>query len=360
MERLKIGLDRIVLYGFAIEDKDFEHLMELSKETGMIDINASYADDSWYIKIKDNDVFGDLILGRRMHGNRLIEYAYLSLTPTNAYGHNWDNMSWSEYDTYLEVVLQYIADQYHICLSTANMKIRGMEINCNIPLRGPYADYDRPIRLLMSLLPMHLGYSQSYTSRRKSTDLSPTYLHGNKSTSLKIYNKTAQMRNHHPNADAPQEPDCNQDIMRIELSLDTPEKIKSALGTNLWSDLNDFTITDYFGRCIVDTLHRKYAQWYTRRRCELTKLIRTMRRDHPKNWHHLTMQHIRNCSEMDGIPYILDIEQVAEAYRQLPDKNRNRTRAVRALMGIHIENDRYHHHDCEKIHEILEHLPASN
>lgn len=148
--------------------------------------------------------------------------------------------------------------------------------------------------------------------------------------------------------------------MRIELSMDTSEKIRNALGTNLWAKLNDDVITAYYRRYIIDTLQRKYAQWHTMRQNELIRLIRRMRKDHPKNWHHWTMQHIRNLSEATGIPYILDIEQVAEAYKLLPDKHRNSIRAIKALMEIRVDQDLYHCRDRDKIREILDHLDASD
>ncbi len=90
------------------------------------------------------------------------------------------------------------------------------------------------------------------------------------------------------------------------------------------------------------------------------RLIRATRREYPKPWHHMTMQHIRNQREMYGVPYILDIEQVAEAYKLLPDKHRNSSRAIGALMGIQIRDDLYHCHDREKIQEIFSHFSVSD
>lgn len=357
MQHTQIGIDKIKFSGFMITYLDTAYLEELSRQNGSIQISSTTIDGERRIEIADNYLFSDLIMGCRWHGCQLIEYVYLTMSPTNVCGHNQDNLLWSEYNACLGTVLEYIQRQYHICLGTNHLKVKMMEINCNIPLDGAYVDYDRVIRLLMSFLPKHLRNSQPYASRRIIGNSSPSYLHSNNSMGVKIYNKTAQMRAKFP--DFPElEEDC--DIMRIEISLDSPEKIASSLGSNLWSELSDTAIADYYHRYIIDTMQRRYQQWHQKRQSELIRLLRRNRREHPKDWHHLTMQHIRNQSEIAGVPYILDIEQVAEAYKQLPDKHRNRSRAIRSLLEIPIEDDLYKHQDREKVREIFTHFPSPN
>lgn len=356
MGHAQIGIDKIRFGGFCIENWDIAYLEELSRHNSSIKI-ATSIDGEWQIEIADNYLFSDLIMGCRRHGCQMVEYVYLTMSPTNVCGHNQDNLLWSEYNACLGTVLEYIQTQYSICLGIKNLNVKMMEINCNIPLDGAYVGYDRVIRLLMSFLPKHLRNSQPYASRRVTENSSPSYLHSNNSMSVKIYNKTAQMRAKFPNL-----PELGEDydVMRIEISLDSSEKIESSLGSNLWSELSDTAIADYYHRYIIETMQRKYQQWHQKRQCELVRLLRKNRREHPKDWHHLTMQHIRNQSELAGVPYILDIEQVAEAYKQLPDKHRNRSRAIRSLLEIPIEDDLYKHQDREKVREIFTHLLSSD
>lgn len=361
MKNNNIGMDKLELYGLQILYIDHEYLEQLAIQTGTIDITRSCIDSEWYIKIRDNNVFQDLVLGRRMHGHIATEFCRLTLSPTHVCGTNWHNLSWSEYNDHLDTVLEYISARYHIELIADQMRLRQIEINCNIPLHYAYAEYDRSIKLLMSLLPGHLRNKQSYTSGSASQNTDPTYLSSNNTMGVTIYNKSAQMEQKQPNdedIDDIEENEHTQDVMRIEMRLDTPEKIQSALKTNRWSELDDNKITDYYQRYIIDTLTRKYQQWLKKRRGELVRLVRTMRREHPKTWHHMTMQYVRNQSEKNGIPYILDIEQVVEALTLLPDKNRNRSRSIAALRGIKIDNDLYHRRDCDKVSEILNRLAA--
>ena len=65
------------------------------------------------------------------------------------------------------------------------------------------------------------------------------------------------------------------------------------------------------------------------------------------------MQEIRNNAELQNIPYILDIEQVCSAFKQMPDPNRNSGRSVKSLMHICISDDVYKNHDTDRVYEIL-------
>ena len=53
-----------------------------------------------------------------------------------------------------------------------------------------------------------------------------------------------------------------------------------------------------------------------------------------------------------GVPYILDIEQVYEAIKSFPDKNKNRK--VKSLGNIPVDDDVYKKHDLRKAHEVLQ------
>ena len=70
------------------------------------------------------------------------------------------------------------------------------------------------------------------------------------------------------------------------------------------------------------------------------------------------MQEVRNKSESMMIPYILDIEQACNAFREIPDPNRNVNRSINSILNIHIENDIYRNNDIDKVFEILDALES--
>lgn len=350
---LQIGLDKIELDNFGVLEKDMEHLRTLETMTGKVSIDGAGGTRVYMIHIKDNSVFGDLLIGCNQYGNRRIHYTSLSLTPTNVRGHNCDNLTWAEYDRYLQYVMTYIRRKYRIHLKHDNKRIKYMEINCNISLCAPYTEYDRSVRLMMSFLPKTLRSDYVQRSNPKKDD--NTYLRGNQRMAVTIYNKSAQMRQKNPEYKQ-EEPG---DLLRLELRLKDPQKIESALGSSVWARLNDDVIKEWYLSYVNQKIAVKYMEWKKKRRNELTRLIRELRNEQPKTWHHLTMQHVRNRSEAAGVPYILDVEQVVEALYQLPDPHGNHSRARKALMGIRIENDLYHRRDQARIEEILNWFASS-
>ena len=383
MENVIVGLDKLDLGGLTIIRYDLDYLQWLADKGKQIRVISPNQDGVWNVSIADNHKFGDLVLGANVHNNMVMPYAYISLSPTHAHGDNWQNMSKEAYDRYIDEVLGYIKDTYHITLSSRRMYIRGMEINCDIPLSAPYAQYNRPCKLLMSLLPDTLKGDHNISSRcgnkrnSKSEDAS-TCMRKNKSTAVVIYNKSDQMRAkkldkgdgvavedgaeqlEQGTEQEPVEVEM-RDIMRIELRLLDGKKIKRVFGSNHWSEIDDEMIRAHYREYITDTLRRKYERWADKRRKQLKTLMARLRKEFRGEWYGLTMQYVRNHAEADGTPYVLDVEQVGEAILLLPDKNRNRYRTLHTFYDkVDIKDDVYRHNDRQKVAEILGHLEVAS
>ena len=301
------------------------------------------------IVIKDNNVFSDLIIGCAFDSHdKPIEYVYLTATVTNARGCNLTNMSYSEYNRYIFKIIDYIKSTYGITLYTDFMKIDYIEINTNILLKNAFSEYNRTFRLLMSFFSGHMGKLSTYdkiTNDKKIKEES--FKRGNKSIDVIFYDKAKELKDMNIPIDE------ELSICRIEIRLKTKDKIKSVFGSNIWNNFNDKKITEYFMEQIYYYLSEKFEKWKLTREKELKKLILCCRKKSPKIWHHLLMQEIRNKSELQMIPYILDIEQVYKAFRKLPDPNRNASRAIKSMENVSVENDIYRNNDIAKVYELL-------
>lgn len=357
----RVGIDKIQLSNLLIDDIDISKLISISN-TNKVEIYHTATKVSNYIRfmpntferitkivIKDNNIFSDLIIGCAFDSHeRPIEYVYLTITVTNAKGYNLLNMSYSEYNTYISNVIDYIKSTYGIILLTDYMKIDYIEINTNIMLENTFSEYNRTFRLLMSLFSGHMGKLSTYDKMPANKKIKEeSFKRGNKSIEVIIYDKIKELK------DRKIPIDRKPSICRIEIRLKTKDKIKSVFGSNIWKELNDEKITEYFKVQIYDYLSEKFEIWKLTREKELKKLILNCRKKSTKVWHHLLMQEIRNKSELQMIPYILDIEQVYSAFRKLPDPNRNATRAIKSIEKISVENDIYRNNDIAKIYEIL-------
>ena len=358
----RIGLDKIKLSNLAIIGEIDFH--KLTNEKNNIEIHQTtnksrrcrrYMPDTHAgitkIIIKDNQIFQDLIVGCASDSNGFpIEYVYLSLTVSNISGYNLENMSHEEYSDYIESVINYIAHQYGIALLYDCVKLDYAEINANILLNYDFPKYGRVLKLLMSLFDNHLGKLSSYEKLKDKGTKVESYKRGNKSKEIIFYDKTKELE------DMGNGLEDDISILRIELRLKDKKKIKSAIGSCLWGEIDDTKIVECFHQEIYHQLSKKFERWEEEREKELKRLILNCRKRSQKVWHHLLMQEIRNKSESMMIPYILDIEQVCNAYRELPDPNRNVNRSIKSLLNIPIENDIYSNNDIGKVFEIFDSL----
>ena len=110
-------------------------------------------------------------------------------------------------------------------------------------------------------------------------------------------------------------------------------------------------IADYFISYTRKELSLRFQKWMEVRKKELIRLIKECRKNNSQGWHHDLMTEIRNRSEDAEIAYILDIEQVREAIKMIPDKNRSRK--IRSLERLLTNDDVYKNKDLEKAFEIL-------
>ena len=341
-----IGIDKLELYNFDVRLMDLEYIRRMARSTDDIRLIEANAKQGMRVEIYNGVSFAKLAVGVDQYNKHGGYYVNLTLTPSNVYGHNLDNMSWTAYDKWLPEVLEDIRDAYRIDLDSRHIKVKAMEINCNIPLEQKYEAYVRTTRLLMSLLPA--GMRQAH-----DCDGGSTLLRKNGSMAVTIYNKTAQIRKKHPELDD----DADEpDTMRIEIRLLKARKVKSAFGGNDWRKLSDEKISQYMCQYMTDKMVSKYEEWYMRRERKLKKLIKEMRAEHKTRWRGKLMEQVRNESEHLGVPYILDIEQVCQALRKLPDPHGNCARACKSLRKNKVKNDLYHNNDCDKVREILSHF----
>ena len=147
-------------------------------------------------------------------------------------------------------------------------------------------------------------------------------------------------------------------ILRIELRLKDKKKIKSAFGSCLWGELDDRKIAEYFHQEIYTQLFVRFNKWQSTRERELKKLIKDCRKESSKKWHDNVMHEIKNLEIKIGLPYILDIEQVCNAFRKLPDPYNNANRSIKSLLNIKVKADVYKNNDIDKVFEIFDSLES--
>ena len=56
--------------------------------------------------------------------------------------------------------------------------------------------------------------------------------------------------------------------------------------------------------------------------------------------------------------FTIDIEQICNAFRKLPDPNGHVNRSIKSLLNITVENDVYRNKDIDKVFEIFDTLES--
>lgn len=342
---LAIGMDMIQLYDYGVRDIDLDSLRVLATMTDKVKIISHNGQQGLRVEIYDGEKFAQLVVGQDWYRNDRRWYVNLTLSPTNVYGHNLYNMSCTDYKKVLPDILEYIKDTYRIDLDSEGVRIKTMEINCNIVLQQRYTSYVRVTRLLMSLIEIKCATMHDINDGQ-------TLMRKNKSIAVSIYNKTAQLKSKGKCKKELDDQD-DPDIMRVEIRLLHPQKVEVVFGHNLWEKLDDGAVSEYMCRYMTAHMTEQYLKWCVKREEELVELIIDKKARHKTKWQEWAIAQIRNESEDKGIPYILDLEQLCDALYRLPDKHHNRAKVRESLLSKKVDNDLYHNNDRAKVWEIL-------
>ena len=359
MSYQQIGIDRLQLCNLSVLSIDIEWLFSTGVQISQVamepNIPRKYRISGTNrgiskITVKDNMAFFELVIGcKNIYGNKWVEYACISLTIPDEKG-NLVPWNIKKYNDFISKVIDYIYERYHIKINCDCAKVKYIEINCNIPLTYNFCLYTRPIRLLITLMDNHLrklgSYERVSRTRNGKKLEGESFFRGNKSMEVIFYDKQRQM-----NETKKDLPKIDTPILRLEYRLKTKEKIEFSIGTNSWNKLTNKLIADYFISYTRKELSLRFQKWMEVRKKELIRLIKECRKNNSQGWHHDLLTDIRNRREDAEIAYILDIEQVREAIKMIPDKNRSRK--IRSLERLLTNDDVYKNKDLEKAFEIL-------
>jgi len=347
-----IGLDKLELKNLLVRNLEIDYLTKLKNvkirttaKAGRLKWDMPDGQGISQIKIVDNEIFSDLVIGYSEKCGS--EYVYLTPTVQASRGNNLMPLTYAEYDAYIKFTVAYIASEYHIVLDLDDMKVKSMEINTNIPLKYDFSAYDRPLRLLETFF-QRLGKLSTYESSCDGKSRGESYRRGNKSYDVVIYDKTKELKDTKRDYD-----NLDISILRIEYRLKTTQAVKRILGSEFWSGLNEEMISKYFKRKI-DELEQAFSNWQTNRHKELRSMFKELRKNENKNWHWQLMSEIRNKSLLDGTPFILDVEQIYEAIDSFKEKNSPRRREMIEKTETKMTKDVLFNHDLCKMREIFD------
>jgi len=391
----RVGIDALDLYSsdFVIDIdlakvKEKEKCISTAKSKGIKDkrITVNYSDEPLpygchnsngdglkEITIYDNSRFASFVYQIYRDDKGLArQYLELKMQVDILRGHNIGNLSYIEYDNYIDDALQYLHEEYGITVSHEHLRIKRIEVNCNILLRNSYSDYNRVNTIFVSHVP-EMKKKPTIIGReptKKEPFPEKTYQNENKGTKIIIYNKTAETKQKDGIV-------LDKELMRIEFVLKNKTAVATWFGTNVWNEITDNTIISFFRQFTENKIRKPYDHWkndIAPKRIQRWFLlaigakkkvnkadqhiwVKTVYAD-GRGWQHRLLGLMDEYDKHTGSDVcVLDMEQVEDAIIHLNRKRKNKYKNyVRYLPDrlYHLQAVSYYQHDCNKVEELFE------
>ncbi len=352
----QIGLDHAVLSGFRITALDFSKLEKRSNVSFECDGEFLYwlADGRGFrwLKIEDPEHFGTLIAGVRKRAEFKQDYTRLELRTRDPARGNLQNLTVEQYKDYLIDTFEYLYAEYGIFAELSNIKFSMLEINCTFSLTQEFRKYHRVLRLLMFNLPQSfskLGQVQKVNKEGICLD-AETFYRSNSSTGIKIYDKKKQMEDTSRFV-------LSEQIMRIEITLKTAQKVQEVFGSNRVMDLSDDKINEYFYQQFEKLFVKKYRKWQKQNGKFLHRMILKHKEMYKRNWQKNLLAECSDLEQRTQIPVLLGINELLPHIKAL-DQHRHYSRVVKSIMKCCEYNSTYLQNDEQKIEEIFQKVHA--
>lgn len=229
-------IDKIKLSNISVESIcDMKNLREkgvLSCDTGKMKYVTESGQEFSWLCIKDDkiDKYGAKCDGLHQRNQTTMELSVKDDVMGNficrSVNEVWEQIIESQ---------GHLLEKYGIVTNADDPTVNYIEINRTFPVNGRFEDYKRALILMMSRLPKRKGVQIDFKNVSAEGYEINEYVASNKSSAIKIYNKSMQMQLK-----------LDADYMRVEITLKKSKVVKEAFGSNRLEDLTDKKIDDYF------------------------------------------------------------------------------------------------------------------
>lgn len=240
----------------------------------------------------------------------------------NSNGHNLKNLNAAEFKERVRQVFDYIENQYGIQVCFSKAEISKIELNYNIQLSEDYTNYRQAMLLIFSNLPKtyrkstncmkyNAWYEQSVDGRNLLEDLNA----GNKSTKIKLYIKSKQLK------DKGYSIDENDNILRLEYTFCDKRVLQHNFGTIYVDDITNEMIVNLFRKRIKNDILKQYNIWTNKNHNELNKKVKEIKLKNIR-WSDKFIRMCREYAQVYSSPLLFSIEDMNSVLKEI-DTNRN-------------------------------------
>lgn len=279
-----IGIDKTTINNIGIISIDFKKLKEKKDNITIIkegttvplptDIPGQYEEVN-YLKIRDKNMFNVFRFGmKKVGGGKMIVYCMMKLHIRPLRGDNMNPLNISEYKEMLQKIKSYMVTEYGIRLDFSNIGFAEMEINCTFKLDRKFEEYEYLLDRFRDVIPKRYKTKGKFED---DEDIFKELLFFNGSTKLKIYDKKKQLEEVYNKK-------IDDELMRIEYTFLTSDKVKSVFGSNKVKDMTDEDIQEYVKQGIEKDLFTPLLKYKKEADKELLKIAKEYQKEYPRQW----------------------------------------------------------------------------
>lgn len=326
-------LDKICLYNFTIVSIEN---VECLQEEGILTVKEK---QSKYAVLRTGEYFSSIHIGKTEYFDNFFfgvwkneVYGSMEMSVPDDGFHNLNCLTAEQYIQRIGHASCFLWETYGIIVDYSNVKYKSMEINRTIVLDYAFQAYHRPIALLMYLLPSKLRLMEADFSepdihparvnnydRRISTY---TKSSGKKGMSVKVYDKKSHLSL------------CfgittHQNYLRYEITLKSSTKIKKAFDSNDVYMITDKDLNRYFEHFIFKNVVAPYYRHCVKRDIALRKILKEYYEPCSKTWTRDTLGAIREIELKNGVPLMLEIDELKTQIQYLKIKTKQQRYALK-------------------------------
>lgn len=209
----------------------------------------------------------------------------------------------------------YLLKDYGIETDVENSKITYIELNKTFTVSGDFDSYKRPLALLMSFLPANMGVQGDFRLNDGAYQLTEKFS-GNKSRSLKVYDKSSQVKIN-----------IEGSVIRVELTLKKPETIKQALGSNRLDQLTDEVVNNYFNTQMKKLFSDPLKKWQEKKEKKLLHLME-QKKVEEHHWIGAVLGVLQDHEVLSGVPEVLDVHELLPMVDRMQAAKKARTKRM--------------------------------
>ena len=345
-----IGIDKTKVKAFKVISIDIQRLKSSKR--------AIYKEDLFgiaiktekgemisfdYLKITDGYIFNSLILGVKRNKGAINPYSFIEIHISDTDDRNLKPLTIEQYHKHIEKLKVYIEDEYGLVIDFTEAKFEQIEVNFTSKMDLKFEEYEYLLTQMILLVPKRYSLS-SYVDKKRRINQFNFF---NKSVQAKIYDKTKQLKDAYGIT-------LNDHYMRIEYTLNKPNKIKATLKSEYIYKVKDNDIKEWItGQIYKDLISpiQKQIKKASKLLIELAKEeINIDSRKWTRNFLNRAMA-LKEELTNGKLHVVTDIKQVMDTIEKLTSKS-NKKRTSNRLISAFLKYP-FAKGNLDKLDEII-------